>query len=134
MFISLRYSGYNRHGEQSAAGLFLLVAQDPHSTALRPELRAVVRYVRFRQLGAWMMGSARVGAQRRMGLSGSYGSDGLPIDLTRYSAADEIWARFKPIPQELQDAFWAGGGHNCAGSEGPAFKAWARENLATLRK
>ena len=51
MFLRLTRSGYNRDDEQVAHGLFLIVVQNPNDNALRPELRAVVRYIRMRQLG-----------------------------------------------------------------------------------
>ncbi len=220
MFITTKYSGYNRHGEQTAAGRFLILLQpetgstkyphysdvchvcgiqkDNHPTDLGPDfvpdcdehgivarirklgelknsgatdayeafkaemdtlmkekhdrhvdgcpkcdaykvyravcrafrptasktpLHAIVRYVRMRQCGAWMMGSAMVG-KHRLGLSGSYGSDGLPK-----SVPDEVYEAGVELPQELYDAWNKGGGWNGAGSEATAMRAWA---LATF--
>ena len=138
MFLSLRYSGYNRHDEQVAAGLFLVVAQKPATPiGQTPELRAVVRYVRFRQCGHFMMGTCRIGKCRSMVLSGSYGGDGLPVMLDYKQGVDAgaVWERMHPIPADMQAAFWNGeGGHNSAGSEGPAMKAWALANIRELRR
>ncbi|HEX5426534.1 MAG TPA: hypothetical protein VFW94_23505 [Candidatus Acidoferrales bacterium] len=125
MFITTKYSGYNRHGEQSAAGRFLILMQPNFDTKLtgKQPLRAVVRYVRLRQLGHFMMGSARIG-KHRLSLSGSYGGDGLPV-----SVPDEVYQSGVELPQELYDAWNNGGGWNGAGSEAPAMRAWA---LATF--
>jgi hypothetical protein len=179
MYIKTKYAGYNRHGEQSSAGYFLILMQPkwestkyPHyqpecATCGRlssehenkmiatecsyhgiverlrqrarmkqeatdedlipsfvpgcPEceevarlkaeagcqffkaqsnsypLRAIVRYVRMRQLGHFMMGSARINGHS-LTLSGSYGSDGLPT-----SVPDEIYDAGVELPQYLYD-------------------------------
>jgi hypothetical protein len=210
VFIQLKYSGYNRHGEQSAAGRFLILMQPdtfqsekyphwaevckcglrkhehtviPHVPAcaehgivarLRaraggteqeldailagekyhpacapcqahrayaehchqffppanpaPPLRAIVRYVRLRQLGHFMMGSARVG-KTRLTLSGSYGHDGLPV-----TVPDEVYEAGAPLPPELYEAWNKGGGWNSAGSEAEAMRRWAKQNLIAARK
>ncbi len=209
MFITTKYAGYNRHGEQSAAGYFLILMQlkwgrqsekypefestckacgktrEAHQTSIpfvppcadhgiiarlkarangtedelnaiydageryvtgcaacsaqreyrahcftfspariSYPLRAIVRYVRMRQLGHFMMGSARIGSQR-ITLSGSYGSDGLPV-----SVPDEVYQMGAELPGELYNAWNNGGGWNGAGSEAPAMRQWA---LATFR-
>lgn len=214
MFVTLKYSGYNRHGEQSAAGLFLILMQpdidstkyparsnhctqcgatldehirpvvgscpnhgiaarlralcnskpevslakqdqsqvdeilkaerhfpgcaecDAHReyishcllfkpTANHHPIRAIVRYVRMRQLGHFMIGSARIG-KTRITLSGSYGSDGLPK-----TVPDEVYEAGTPLPQELYDAWNKGGGWNSAGNEREAMEKWAKQNLIT---
>jgi hypothetical protein len=206
MFLNLKYSGYNRHGEQSAAGQFLILMQPDLNSSLQPSvlcrhcgktreghpdstivpacsihgaagrlrrlgemhlrttemvdaiwndthdpscpecgardrklaeagcvrfeakanpvpIRAIVRYVRMRQLGHFMMGSARVG-KTRLSLSGSYGSDGLPV-----SVPDEVYLTGTPLPQELYDAWNNGGGWNDAGRERVQMERWAKETL-----
>jgi hypothetical protein len=77
-----------------------------------------------------MMGSAVVG-QNKITLSGCYGSDGLPDDPDPYPG---LWEKFMPLPAELVDKFWKGGGHNTCGSEGPDVHAWAVANEKALRK
>lgn len=84
--------------------------------------------------GHSMMGSKTKklpnGAEFNFQASGSYGGDGLPCDAT-----PELWPYLHDLPIELQDTFWRGeGGHNTAGSEGPAVKEWARANLKKLTK
>ena len=69
------------------------------------------------------MGSAVVG-KHRLGLSGSYGSDGLPK-----SVPDEVYEAGIELPQELYDAWNHGGGWNGAGSEATAMRAWALANF-----
>lgn len=131
------HRGYSKDGGQRAEGSFLMIFQDPAQTGLRPELRALVRFVRMRQLGHYMMGMVRVAGQQ-ISLSGTYGDDGLPISLDHKGmpkgAVEHIWERLVAVPAELQKVFWEGGGHNCAGSEGSAFLDWATLNLKELQK
>lgn len=87
------------------------------------ELRAIVRKVALRQLGHWMMGTARV-KRKSLTLSGSYGSDGLPCNVP-----EDIYQMGVPVPRELYDAWAKGGGWNSAGSEAHAMRAWARETF-----
>ena len=200
MFITSKYAGYNRHGEQSAAGYFLILMQPKTDSTVFPsyrdecadcgktradhpeyspvyqcethgilariaaqmkakmegeiftpvfyvstcpgcirneaerkargcvtylqkttshKIRAIVRYVRMRQMGPWMMGAARVHGES-ITLSGSYGSDGLPC-----SVADEVYQIGVELPDELYQAWNTGGGWNGAGSEAKTMRAWA---------
>lgn len=201
MFIKTRYNGYNRHGEQSAAGWFLILMQpkweslkyphysnvckcglkkDQHTqiervpnceqhgiiarlkqraagvepsdadfieapapgckaceewvaysahchnfspTSLNYPMRAIVRYVRMRQMGHWMMGSARIGSER-VTLSGSYGSDGLPS-----TVSDAVYDAGTEVPTHLVEAWGKGGGWNSAGNEASQMREWALKNL-----
>lgn len=95
-----------------------------------PMLLACVRTVHLRQLGHFMMGTATVG-EHELTVSGPYGCDGLPMDLPE-NDDDDIRSHLTLVPTGLAIAFWNGGGHNCAGAEGPAMRAWARANLSTL--
>jgi len=151
MFIN-GISGYNRHGEQTARGDFLIVF------AKGQELRAAVRHVRMRQFGHFMMGRARLG-KYSITLSGSYGADGLPKEATKqepqkcwtryywgeewFEVADHWedvpavnWESLLPLPPELQEEFWhpTHQGWNSCGSEAVNLRKWAKENLTTLRK
>lgn len=135
---------HDRWGQQRARGAFLLIAQDPDQPTGRPALRAVVRAVELRQLGHFMMGRIKLGGHD-LSVSGTYGSDGLPHMLTSYivdrqirsftpEQARALFAKLHPIPQHLQDAFWADGGHNGPGSEAKAMLAWARHYIKSLRQ
>lgn len=151
MFIS-GSSGYNRRGEQTARGDFLMVF------ARGQELRAAIRYVRMRQLGHWMITSGVKVGPYKLTLSGSYGSDGLPIEsikkeprkcwerigdsdhwYERTYAWEDVptvnWESLAPLPLELQQEFWHPEcqGWNSAGSEAKNLKDWARNNLKTLK-
>jgi hypothetical protein len=130
-------TGYDSDGAPTAKGLFLMVFEDPESKKSRPEIRACVRFVKMEQLGNWMMGTAKI-ASHEIVLSGSYGSDGLPMYLRHKNVgekvASHIWEHLVQIPKDLQEKFWEGGGHNCAGSEGPHFHKWGKENIKVLRK
>ncbi len=141
MFLKQSRSGYNRQGEQFARGSFLLVfSNNQHKWAEetgkdwrdfpsenRRKLYACVRHVSLRQMGPWMMGSARIAGQS-VTVSGSYGSDGLPGDYERLTLAAR--AKLVEIPAELTEMFWQGGGHNCAGNEAAAMREWALKTLA----
>jgi len=91
-------------------------------------IRAIVRHTSLSQLGQFMMGFARVHGER-ITLSGSYGSDGLPSNVS-----DAVYERGLELPQELREAWNNGGGWNSAGSEASAMRTWALKNLAELRK
>ena len=214
MYVTLKYSGYNRNGEQSAAGRFLILMQpswestkyphtsnfcrkcgvyrDKHLTmdgTVQPcsehgavarlrrmdtaklkgldeagrkdicdekfvdgcdecqrykdftavcrmfepshhsyPMRGIVRYVRMRQFGHFMMGSAVIG-KHRITLSGSYGSDGLPK-----TVPDEVYEAGVEIPKELHDKWNNGGGWNGAGSEADDMRKWAEETFPVVKK
>jgi len=100
-----------------------------HPEADHRELRACVRSVSLHQLGHFMMGQAKIGPHA-VTVSGCYGNDGLPDDPDPYPG---LWERLIPVPEELTDAFWQGGGHNSCGSEGPAMHEWAVDNEKKLR-
>lgn len=102
---------------------FYATCRNFQAAASKQPLRAIVRYVRMRQCGQFMMGSARVGKHNLI-LSGSYGGDGLPK-----SVPDEVYEAGVELPQELYDAWNNGGGWNSAGSEAPAMRAWALANF-----
>ena len=70
-----------------------------------------------------MMSSFRVGPHR-ISLSGTYGGDGLPCDVTR-----EVYDKAMEIPKELEEKFWKGGGHNSSGAEAEDFWKWGRDQL-----
>lgn len=128
MFIRSDYSGYNDRGEQISGGLFLILMTKKEDMALgHGSMRAIVRHTKLRQFGHFMMGRARIGNER-VTLSGSYGSDGLPM-----SVSDEVWNMGIPVPDDLYDAWNNGGGWNSSGAEGPDLRRWALENLSALR-
>jgi len=108
--------GCSRDEEQSARGKFLALFGSS-----KEGLWGVVRSCSMHQSGHFMMGSVTLGDQT-ITVSGTYGGDGLPRDLSEV----QPWNRGLLIrmPPELEVAFWAGGGHNSAGSEGPAVHAW----------
>jgi len=124
---------YTSDGEQRSKGPFLMVfALSPyaHKGEDTHELRACVRTVSLHQCGHWMMGNAVVGPHK-ITLSGCYGQDGLPDDPDPYPG---LWEKLMPLPKELEEVFWKGGGHNTCGSEGPAVHEWAVANERALRK
>lgn len=134
MFVANNRGGYNRHGEQVGQGLFLILFSLSHITHpeehKKMEVRGCVRHVRMRQLGQFMMGRVKIGAYD-VGLSGTYGDDGLPCDPDKFPG---LWEKLMPLPQDLSTKLWNGGGWNSAGSEGMDMHTWANTNLAALRK
>ena len=152
MFINGQ-GGHNRDGEQTARGDFLMVFRKDSGG----ELRAAVRHVRMRQCGHWMTGSVKVGKYSHT-LSGSYGSDGLPMSATRqeprtcwHQSHPDFWTEqvytwedvptvnwdsLVSLPEDLQKEFWhpEHQGHNSAGSEARNLRSWARENIIVLKK
>ena len=156
MFIKSNRCWYGRDGEQKASGAFLMIFSD--GARPRPNLRALVRHVRMHQCGHWMMATLIIKSDAAkaendtipafdkaqypnyynvadghysLSLSGTYGEDGLPKDV---SAFPGLWEQLHPVPEELREKFWNGGGHNCAGSEAMSMHEWANENINTLRK
>lgn len=137
-------SGATRHG-QWARGPFLMVFCHGKDR----ELRALVRSVKMKQSGHFMVALASVfvnGVTHEIWLSGTYGHDGLPIDTLedkydrvtgQWSVVERwpgLWDRLHPLPLALQECFWKGGGHNSAGSEGPEMVKWANRHLKELRR
>ena len=121
MFVTNKRRGYDRSGSQVASGEFLCIFSDTKAKGSEwadehLKLYAVVLFCSMSQCGHWMMGSVKIGNQK-LTVSGTYGNDGLPMDLDK--VFPENRKHLSSVPKELQDKFWAGGGHNSAGSEGP---------------
>lgn len=137
MFVKTTKRGYLCDNRQTATGWFLAVFNRPHHEGLRPPLRACVRKAHLTQCGHFMMGEISI-AGKRIVISGTYGSDGLPIHLDQKDLDEDdvrnIWDSLVPLPQELQNEFWAGGGHNCAGKEAQAMLEWGLQNFNRLKK
>lgn len=121
MFLATKRSGYDR------GGLFLiLMSRKVAPYPALEELRALVRFTAYRQCGQFMMGRATVKGER-VGLSGSFGGDGLPINPT-----DEVWSMGVPVPEELATTYWGEERAN-EGACYPQLRKWAT-NPANLRK
>ena len=105
-------------------GWFLILMNNPNGEAT--PLRALVRKVALAQFGQWMMGTAHA-ADEHLTISGSYGSDGKPMDVT-----PDVWALGLEVPAELYDAWKLGGGWNGAGSEASAMRTWAKAHFQEL--
>ncbi len=133
------FSGWYTNNGQRAKGRFLAVFsgeenyQDRHpvSRLQLPVLYAVVRSATLSQCGHWMMGSINL-ANLPVTVSGSYGGDGLPMDLAKLSEAQR--RLLTRVPFDLAVEFWSGGGWNSAGKEAPAMREWALANLKQLRR
>ena len=162
MFLKSRRS-YDRFGSQRAAGPFLMLFSNrviyPDCARIasgRYAVRALVRYCRMQQCGHFMMGSVVVASRLaqaanetvpiqdrtdrwwkvrdgayRIGLSGPYGADGLTLEAADWPG---LWDQLHPLPDELVEQFWQGGGHNSAGAEGPAVHEWAAQQARQLRQ
>jgi hypothetical protein len=120
MYIRGAFRYYEGTEQRTSRAPFLILAQKGDDK----QIYAFIRLVALRQLGHWMMGSANINGKWKT-VSGSYGNDGLPIDL------DELPLDAKPIPAELYDAWNKGEGWNSAGKEAPLMRDWALLNLHT---
>lgn len=151
MFISNSHRGYTRDGQQRAAGRFLILfSHNQYKWAdqnggdwrnfpadMKRLLYAHVCYVKMSQLGQFMMGESRTlqvskaygdrPAPNYLILSGTYGGDGLTCDYE--DLTEESRKKLVPVPVELAEKFWRGGGWNDAGSEGPSMYEWARKTF-----
>lgn len=130
MFIS-GHGGYDRHGQQRTAGSYLIVACSDVRVGQHKEMRALVRYVRMHQTGHFMMGTVTVSGVK-VGLSGGFGSDGLPLSQSEVGA---LWPHMLPVPEELATRYWTdSSGHNSVGNTSDDFRTWALNNIKVLRK
>jgi hypothetical protein len=132
MFITEVRSYYDRHGSQKTTpGDFLIlchpIIDGNLMEGLKFPMRAFVVRIELSQLGQFMMGRVSV-AGHKLSLSGSYGSDGLPISLDK-----ELWDAAIDVPADLVEAWNKGGGWNSAGVEADKMRAWAVANLKELR-
>jgi len=118
MYIERTVSGYDRSGEQvSRRAKFLLLMQTKDSDS--KDIRGIIRKVALRQLGNWMMGRTRIGSKWYT-VSGSYGSDGLPMTVEQ-----DAFDKGTKLPNELYDAWSKGEGWNSTGNEAPQMLEWA---------
>ena len=124
-------NGYYGSGGQQCVrrGDFILLIQPERDRFCEEPIKVLVRKVAMKQLGHWMMGSARIYGET-VTVSGSYGSDGLPK-----TVPDHIYDRaVLQLPDELKELWNKGGGWNGAGSEAEEIKKWVRKNLPALKK
>jgi hypothetical protein len=107
--------------------LFLLMVQPKYQTNY--PVKMCIRRVVLRQFGHFMMGNARIYGHV-VTVSGAYGSDGLPMSVPK-----EVYEMLRiTLPDELYEKWKHGGGWNSCGSEAPAMRKWAIDNLSTLRR
>jgi len=139
MFIG-QTDGGRRGCNQWASGPYLFVVEHPRGmTVIAPgrqahTLYACVRRVRLSQFGHFMMGHIRIGKWRKIVVSGSIGTDGLP-----HTCSDPSFEDLSPylteIPNDVASAYWLDEGHNDVGPKaGAMLIKWARENFASLTK
>ena len=118
-------------GQHIGRGPFLILLSkwDPKDRG-KFEIRGIVRKVALSQCGHWMMGIARFYGHSA-GVSGSYGADGLTLDMDRLpeEIRERVWNEAVPLPQELREAWNTGGGWNSAGSEAPLMREWATTHV-----
>jgi hypothetical protein len=127
--LNLTRSGYEGT-EQTASGNYMaLFSQEG-------ELWAAVRYLRMRQLGHWMMGAFRI-AGKSVTVSGSIGSDGLPINWDKLPVAaqmDPDKYGLVPLPYELQRSYWSNeDGWNDCGSMTAPLREWGIREFSPQR-
>lgn len=123
MYIEPTQTYYVGTEQRSRRARFLILLQPDTGDWNKYPIRAVVRKVALSQVGCWMMGSARIGG-KKITLSGSYGSDGLPK-----SVPMEIYEKGVVLPDYLVEAWSKGGGWNSAGSESQVMAEWANKTF-----
>ena len=129
MYIERTYVYYEGTTQVAGPGKFLILMQDKDAPInAKPEIRALVRKVKMKQCGHWMMSTNRILGHEFV-LSGSYGSDGLLLQVPV-----EVFNIGVPLPDELYEAWNNGGGHNSAGSEATLMRIWAHENIKQLQR
>jgi hypothetical protein len=135
MFIKSIRKWYTRSGQHSSGAFLMLFCREDR------ELRACARHVKLLQFGHFMMGRVKLGPWE-FSLSGGFGSDGLPINLSGYTTekmtpeeVDHFWEQLVPVPQDLAERYWKSDGHNgVTASVANDFRKWALANLKVLRK
>jgi len=110
---------YDSEGQHTRRAPFLLLVQEDGEPCAS-NLRGLVRQVALKQCGQWMMGFARIAGQT-LTVSGTYGSDGLPITVGK-----KAYAKGTPMPGFLYDLWNKGGGWNSAGSEAAMLREWGK--------
>lgn len=127
MYIESTQTYYHYTEQRVGRAMFLILIQSDERKIGPDNLKAIVRKVALRQLGQFMMGSAQIG-NIRYTISGSYGSDGLPL-----TVEEKTFQRYGiPVPRELYDAWNKGGGWNGAGNEATQMRQWALRHLDEL--
>lgn len=119
--------GGQRHSRASFLILMQIRYEDKPISPEEARPRGIVRKVALRQLGHWMMGTARIHGHS-ITVSGVYGGDGLLCRVPR-----DVFLKGVPLPDDLYEAWKNGGGHNSAGSEAPAMREWALRTLVPKR-
>lgn len=115
---------YSRTGNQHHSKAdFLVLLQDKDQPIAPDNFRAVVRKVALKQMGNWMMGTARI-KNNSITISGSYGHDGLPVSVSK-----EVYDMGVDVPKRLYDLWNDGGGWNSCGSEAEEMGKWALETF-----
>jgi hypothetical protein len=122
MYIKSTRTYYRGTIQCAARAPFLLLLQPTRATigetCAAANTYAVVRKVALEQCGHFMMGACNIGGNWRS-VSGAYGNDGMPMEV------QELPADAVQLPAELYEQWNKGGGHNSAGNEADALRAWA---------
>lgn len=115
------YTYYKGTEQRTSRGKFLILMQP--TEGIDYAIRGIIRKVAMKQLGHFMMGTARIKNQS-ITLSGSYGNDGLTC-----SVPMEVYLMGKELPKWLVDLWNKGGGHNSCGNEANEMRIWAIDQL-----
>lgn len=128
MYLNRTTTYYRGSAQCAQRGPFLILLQptrDSIKATCAPEnTYAIVRKVALQQLGHFMMGAANICGEWRT-VSGTYGHDGLPLEVPT------LPSDAKPVPRAIYELWNHGGGHNGAGSEAAALREWALKEFKT---
>ena len=126
MYIEKTFRYDDSRGQHTRRARFLCLLQLNKATIAETccaaNTYAVVRKVALHQLGHWMMGRVRLGAEWAT-VSGAYGDDGMPMNV------DVLPKDAKPLPLDLYNAWCKGEGWNSAGSEVRVMVEWAKREF-----
>lgn len=137
MFIGKAQTGYDRDGQQTAHGYFMIWGQDHDHTPQNHttgQVWATVRQVCMKPLGNFMCGKAQIG-KYYIPLSGTLGGDGLPCHWwsDRFGNPDlmQVWLKryFERVPQAILDVWSKDQGHNTLNDSTGLIRAYG-EDLA----
>jgi hypothetical protein len=117
---SIGHTYYQGTEQRHSRAPYAILASDDDNT-----LYACVRSVALRQLGHFMMGTARIGGQSII-VSGSFGADGLPLTVGRDIPRAIVDKLFVQVPDSIATLYWQYDGYHRGESYDPAIRAYLR--------
>lgn len=117
---NIGHTYYDGGGQRHTRAPYAILASDDDNN-----LYACVRQVALRQVGHFMMGSARIGGQS-VTVSGLFGSDGLPLTIDRDIDRATVERLFVRVPDAIASLYWSYDGYHRGESYDPAIRKYLR--------